>query len=48
MLDSFLKADAGFRKGRKELEVEPMALPIVSKKTKRGRIAENSNEEAGS
>ena len=48
MLDSFLKADAGFRKGRKELEVEPMAIPLVTKKTKRGRTVENTNEEAGS
>jgi hypothetical protein len=48
MLDSFLKADAGFRKGRKELEAEPMALPLVTKKAKRGRQIEGSNEEAGS
>jgi hypothetical protein len=48
MLDSFLKGDAGFRKGRKELEVEPMALPFVAKRAKRGRAAENANEEVGS
>jgi hypothetical protein len=47
-LDSFLKADAGFRKGRKELEAEPMALPFVAKKAKRGRTVENTDEEAGS
>ena len=48
MLDSFLKSDVGFRKGRKELEAEPMALPLVAKKAKRSRTAENTNEEAGS
>lgn len=48
MLESFLKTDAGFRKGRKELEAEPMALPLVVKRAKRGRAAENSNVEAGS
>jgi hypothetical protein len=48
MLDSFLKADAGFRKGRKELEAEPLALPLVTKKAKRNRAIENSSEEPGS
>ena len=48
MLDGFLKADAGFRKGRKELEAEPMAIPLVTKKTRRGRAVESSNEETGS
>ena len=48
MLDSFLKADAGFRKGRKELEAEPMALPLVKTKTRRNRPADGSNDEVGS
>lgn len=48
MLESFLKADLGFRKGRKELEVVPMAIPLVTKKTRRNRMAEDSNEEIGS
>jgi hypothetical protein len=48
MLDSFLKAYAGFRKGRRELEAEPVALPIVVKKSRKGYTAENSNEESGS
>ena len=48
MLDSFLKADTGFRKGRKELEDEPMALPLVKTKTRPKRSAEGSNEEVGS
>jgi hypothetical protein len=48
MLESFLKADAGFRKGRKELEAEPMALPLAMKRAKRGRAVENSNVEARS
>jgi hypothetical protein len=48
MLDSFLKADAGFRKGRKDLEAEPMALPLAAKKMRRVRATEESNEEVGS
>jgi hypothetical protein len=48
MLENFLKADAGFRKGRKELEDEPMSLPLVKTKTRRNRSAEGSNEEVGS
>jgi hypothetical protein len=48
MLENFLKADAGFRKGRKELEDEPMALPLVKTKTRSKRSAEGSNEEVGS
>jgi hypothetical protein len=47
MLESFLKADAGFRKGRKELEDEPMALPFVKTKTRPKRSAEGSNEDVG-
>jgi hypothetical protein len=48
MLENFLKADAGFRKGRKELEDKPMAPPLVKTKTRRNRPVEGSNEEAGS
>jgi hypothetical protein len=48
MLDSFLKADAGFRKGRKELEVEPMALPLRTKNMRHNRAIEESKEEVGS
>jgi hypothetical protein len=48
MLENFLKADAGFRKGRKELEDEPMSLPLVKAKTRRNRPIESSNEEVGS
>jgi hypothetical protein len=48
MLESFLKADAGFRKGRKELEDEPMALPLVKTRTRRNRSVDGSNEEVGS
>ena len=48
MLENFLKTDAGFRKGRKELDDEPMALPLVKTKTLPKRSAEGSNEEAGS
>jgi hypothetical protein len=48
MLESFLKADAGFRKGRKDLEVEPMALPLRTKNMRRNRAIEESKEEVGS
>lgn len=48
MLENFLKADAGFRKGRKELEDEPMSLSLVKTKTRPKRSAEGSNEEVGS
>ena len=48
MLESFLNADAGFRKGRKELEAKPIPIPLVTKKSRRGRIAENTGDEAGS
>jgi hypothetical protein len=48
MLENFLKADAGFRKGRKELEDEPMSLPLVKTKARPKRSAEGLNEEVGS
>ena len=48
MLESFLKADAGFKKGRKELEEEPMALPLVKNKVRPKRSTEHLNEETGS
>ena len=45
MLDSFLKADAGFKKGRKDLDAEPMAIPLAKKKAKQRRVMEGTNEE---
>jgi hypothetical protein len=48
MLESFLKADAGFKKGRKDLDAEPMAIPLMKKKAKPRRIAESVNEGEGS
>jgi hypothetical protein len=48
MLESFLKADAGFRKGRKELQDEPMVIPLVKTRTRPKRSAEGSNEDVGS
>ena len=48
MLESFLKADVGFKKGRKGLDSEPLIIPLVKKKAKPRRIAEGANEEAGS
>ena len=45
MLESFLKADAGFRKGRKDLDSEPLAIPLMKKKAKPRRIADGANEE---
>ena len=47
MLESFLKADAGFRKGRKDLDAEPLAIPLMKKKTKLRRGAEGAKEEDG-
>jgi hypothetical protein len=48
MLESFLKADAGFKKGRKDLDAEPMAIPLVKKKAKQRRIEEGTSEGEGS
>ena len=45
MLESFLKADAGFRKGRKDLDAEPLAIPLMKKKAKQRRATEGANEE---
>jgi hypothetical protein len=48
MLESFLKADAGFKKGRKDLDAAPMAIPLVKKKAKSRRAIEGAKEEEGS
>ena len=45
MLESFLKTDAGFKKGRKDLDSEPMAISLVRKKAKSKRATEGANEE---
>jgi hypothetical protein len=45
MLESFLKADAGFKKGRKDLDSEPMTIPLVKKKAKPRRATEGTIEE---
>ena len=45
MLDSFLKADAGFKKGRKDLDSEPLAIPLVRKKVKQPRAPDGANAE---
>jgi len=47
MLESFLKADAGFRKGRKELEAEPIAIPLTAKKPRQSRRIEGIEGESG-
>ena len=47
MLDSFLKADAGFRKGRKELEAEPIVIPLATKKPRQARRTEGPEGEYG-
>jgi len=47
MLESFLKADAGFRRGRKELEAEPIAIPLVTKKLRQSRRAEGIDDGSG-
>lgn len=35
MLDSFLKADVAFRKGRRELQDQPVALPVPKRRNVR-------------
>ena len=47
MLESFLKADSGFRKGRKDLDAELLAIPLMKKKAKQRRGEEDANEEDG-
>src|SRR5471030_1715369 len=46
MLESFLKADAGFRKGRKELDAEPIAIPLAAKKPRPARRTEGTDGES--
>ena len=48
MLESFLKADAGFKKGRKDLDNEPMTIPLVKKKAKPRQSSVGANVEEGS
>ena len=48
MLESFLKADAGFKKGRKDLDSEPLTIPLVKRKTKLRRPTDGVDEETGS
>jgi hypothetical protein len=43
MLDAFLKADGGFRKGRKELEDKPGQPPLIRRR--RARVPEPKSEE---
>ncbi len=47
MLECFLKADAGFRKGRKELDAEPIAIPLATKKPRLARRVEGGDVENG-
>ena len=47
MLESFLKADSGFRKGRKELETEPMAIPLVTKRPRPAKRTDGIEGENG-
>ena len=47
MLESFLKTDAGFRKGRKELDAEPIAIPLATKRPRTARRIESSVGESG-
>ena len=47
MLESFLKADTGFKKGRKELEAEPIAIPLAKKKSRQARRTEGADGEGG-
>ena len=43
MLEAFLKADGGFRKGRKELEDKPSLPPLMRRH--KGRVPEPKSEE---
>ena len=45
MLESFLKADVGFKKGRKDLESEPLEIRLGRKKVKQRRTTEGVSEE---
>jgi len=47
MLESFLKADAGFRKSRKELDSEPIAIALTTKKPRQSRRTEGIGGENG-
>ena len=47
MLESFLKADTGFKKGRKELDAEPIAIPLATKKLRQARRTEGADGEGG-
>jgi len=47
MLESFLKADTGFKKGRKELDAEPIAIPLATKKSRQARRIDGIDEESG-
>lgn len=48
MLESFLKADAGFKKGRKDLDSEPLTISLMKKKAKQRRAIEGATGEEGS
>jgi hypothetical protein len=39
MVESFLKADGAFRKARKDLEAEPIALPMLAKIPRKKRTS---------
>ena len=47
MLESFLKADAGFKRSRKELEAEPIAIPLPTKKPRQARKIDGNDEGSG-
>ena len=47
MLECFLKADAGFRKGRKELDAEPIAIPLTTKMPRQARRTEGRDDGSG-
>lgn len=44
MLESFLKGDAAFRKARKDLDAEPLALPLPPKRPRAKRNGTASEE----
>ena len=44
MIDGFLKGDSTFKKARKDLDVEPMALPLPTKRPRATRNGTTSDE----
>ena len=44
MIEGFLKGDSAFKKARRDLDAEPMALPLPAKRPRARRNGTNSEE----